>query len=142
MPGSDTPRAVFHRVIAAVIDRRPADAVALYAEDAVVTHPFDPSSRPLAGRAALAEHFAAGAAVPREMAARDVVVHETGDPEVIIAEFAYEGRVLDTGRTFTVPCVFVMRIRDGLVVQSRDYGHHLAMAHAVGRVPELVAALG
>lgn len=136
-----SPREVVLRLLDAVTGGKPADAAALYAEDAHVTHPFQPGDRPLVGRARLAEHFAAGAAVRREFDARDVVIHETGDPEVVIAEFAYHGRVVETGRSFVVPCVFVVRVRDGLIVQSRDYGDHLAMAYALDRVPELLAAL-
>ena len=141
MPASPSPREVVERLLEAVTGGRPADATALYAEDAHVTHPFRPGDRPLIGRARLAEHFAAGAGLQRELEARDVLIHATGDPEVVIAEFAYHGRVPATGRAFVVPCVFVMRVRDGLIVESRDYGHHLAMAHALDRVPELVAAL-
>jgi len=129
------------RLLDAVAGGRPADAAALYAEDAHVTHPFQPADRPLIGRARLAEHFAAGAAVPRVIEARDVVIHETADPELVIAEFAYHGRALDTGWPFAVGCVFVVRVRDGLIVESRDYADHLAMAHATGHVPDLMARL-
>lgn len=131
MPAPPSPRTVVLRLLDAVTGRRPDDAAALYAEDAHVTHPFRPGDRPLNGRAELAAHFAAGAAVPREFAARDVVIHETGDPEVVVAEFAYHGRALETGRSFAVGCVFVLRVRDGLIVESRDYGDHAAMARAL-----------
>lgn len=35
--------------------------------------------------------------------------------------------------------IFAMRIRDGEIVESRDYGDHLALAAATGRLPELIA---
>jgi hypothetical protein len=41
-----------------------------------------------------------------------------------------------------VPDIFVYRVRDGLVVHSRDYHDHLALAGLLGRVPELLAATG
>jgi len=75
------------------------------------------------------------------MTARDVLVHQTADPEVVIAEFAYHGRALETGRSFVLPCVFIMRVRDGLIVESRDYGDHLGLAYALDRVEELLGAL-
>lgn len=134
-PRTPAPRQVVERLLAAVTGRRPADAAALYADDAVVTHPFAPSDAPLAGRAALAEHFAAGPAVPREMRADDVVIHQTVDPEVVVAEFTYRGRATDTGRECATPCVFVVRVRDGLIVRSRDYAHHEAMARALEHAP-------
>lgn len=137
-----TPREVALRLLDAVTGGRPADAAALYAEDAHVTHPFGRATGHWSGGRGRPGIFAAGAAVRREFAARDVVIHETGDPEVVIAEFAYHGRVPDAGRSFVVPCVFVVRVRNGLIVEPRDYADHLAMAYALGRVPELVRALG
>jgi ketosteroid isomerase-like protein len=48
-------------------------------------------------------------------------VHETTDPEVVIAEFVYHARAAKDGELFRVPAVFVMRVRGGLIVESRDY---------------------
>ncbi|MGI5227827.1 nuclear transport factor 2 family protein [Actinoallomurus sp. CA-142502] len=134
-----TPREVFERVIDGVTHGRWDELPALYAEDAFVIHPFAPAGEPLTGREALRRHFAAGAGLGVTMTARDVVVHETGDPEVVIGEFAYEGTVTATGRRFTVPNVFVLRVRDGLIVESRDYADHVAFAAATGRLGALVA---
>jgi hypothetical protein len=39
-----------------------------------------------------------------------------------------------------VPNIFVTRIRDGLIVESRDYGDHVSMAAATGQLPDLIAA--
>lgn len=136
-----TPREVFERLIDGVSHRRWAELPGLYAEDAVVTHPFATPAGPLVGREALRRHFAAAAGMDLAMTARDVVVHETADPEVVIGEFAYEGRVTTTGRPFTVRNVFVLRVRDGLIVESRDYADHLAFAAATGRMAALVDAL-
>ncbi|MFD0523241.1 nuclear transport factor 2 family protein [Paractinoplanes durhamensis] len=68
-------------------------------------------------------------------------MHETADPEVIVAEFAYRGHVAETGETFTVPCVFIMRIRDGRIIESRDYIDAIASARAWGQLDSLLAAL-
>jgi ketosteroid isomerase-like protein len=125
------PCAVFQRLIDGVTARRPDRLPRLYAEDAVVVHPFaHPASR-LEGRGALREHFARLDHLPVEMRARNIVVHRTADPEVIIAEFEYAGRNTRTGRTFVVPNIFVMRIRDGRIVESRDYAHHQAFEEAM-----------
>ena len=40
-----------------------------------------------------------------------------------------------------MPAIFVLRVRDGLIVESRDYIDHLAMVRARGQVDELVAPL-
>jgi ketosteroid isomerase-like protein len=134
------PREVFERLIDGTTNRRWDELPELYAEDAVVVHPFATPDEPLIGREALRRHFAAGATMDLEMASRNIVVHETTDPEVIIAEFEYVGRVTTTGREFTVPNIFVIRVRDGLIIESRDYADHLTFAATTGRLPELLAS--
>lgn len=74
----------------------------------------------------LRQHFLAAAELPVEMQARNVVVYTTSDPEVIIVEFEYQGRVTTTGRSFTVSNIFVRRVRDGPEVASRDH-HNLVV---------------
>ena len=116
----------------------------LYAEQTHVTHPFHPlDPPPLRSRRELHEHFTTPPPVARTLNRQpvDVLVHETADPEVIIAEFAYQGRVEETGETFRVPCVFVMRIRDGLIIESRDYIDHVASSRAWGALDDLLSGL-
>ncbi|WP_436534991.1 nuclear transport factor 2 family protein [Actinoplanes sp. HUAS TT8] len=118
------------------------ELAACYAEHTDVRHPFQPlGDTPLLSRAALREHFSAGGR-PAGVERYDVVddhVFTTPDPEVVIFEFSYAG-VVD-GRAFTLPCIFVVRVRDGVIVESRDYVHHVAGARAFGRLPALAAAL-
>ena len=119
------------------------DALAeLYAEQTDVRHPFAPlGDTPLRTRAELREHFAA--AGPAHEVERfepvNAVVHATGDPEVIVFEFAYAISV--GGRDSEIPCIFVIRVRDGRIVESRDYSHHVGLARALGRLDELASAL-
>jgi ketosteroid isomerase-like protein len=40
-----------------------------------------------------------------------------------------------------VPCIFVVRVRDGQIVESRDYGDHVGLARAFGRLETLADAL-
>jgi ketosteroid isomerase-like protein len=118
------------------------DLAACYAEQTDVRHPFNPlGDTPLRSRTAVRKHFAAGGR-PTGVERYDVVddrVHATPDPEVVIFEFRYAG-VLG-GRAFTLPCIFVVRVRDGEIVESRDYADHVAGARAFGRLPALAAAL-
>ncbi|GGU04194.1 MULTISPECIES: nuclear transport factor 2 family protein [Actinomadura] len=126
-----SPRAVLQRLIDGITALRPEGLPQLYAEDAVVVHPFaHPASR-LEGREALRRHFAQLETLPVELKARNVVVHETADPEVIITEFEYAGRNTENGREFVVPNIFVLRVRDGHIVESRDYAHHRAFDEAM-----------
>lgn len=135
-----TPREVFHKLVEGVCAADP-ELHLLYAESTDVRHPFWPGE-PLLTREELRRHFAGppdSTADPIERRPVDVLVHETADPEVIVAEFAYAGRNLATGAEFRIPCVFVMRVRDGLIVESRDYIDHLASAQARGLLEEAVA---
>jgi ketosteroid isomerase-like protein len=115
----------------------------LYAERTDVRHPFNPyGDQPLRTRAELRAHFAARGEPPAGLerwAAVDVVVHQTGDPEVVVQEFRYAGRI--QGQEFAVPLIFVTRVRDGVIVESRDYADHVGLARAFGHLPELAAAL-
>jgi ketosteroid isomerase-like protein len=108
-------------------------------------HPMSPyGDQPLLSRDALREHF--GAAGPRVAGVvryqpDNIRIHETRDPEVIVAEFDYAGTVIASGEPFRVPCVFVLRVRDGLIVESRDYIDHVGMARARGLLDDLVGVL-
>ena len=137
-----SPREVFDALVEGVADGRWEELPRLYAEQTEVVHPFDPfRGPPLCTREELGEHFRQGAASAQTLTLRpaNVTIHETADPEVIIAEFEYQSHGT---KPFAVPCVFVLRVRHGKIVNSRDYIDHLAYARAQGQLNELLAALG
>ncbi len=140
-----SPREVFCELVYGVSDRRWDDLPRLYAERTHVEHPLAPLGLPvLRTREQLRDHFRAGATQTEpglRFSPDNIVIHQTTDPDVIVAEFEYRGTVLDSGEPFAVPCVFVMRVRDGEIVCSRDYADHLSFARARGQLDELVAAL-
>ncbi|WP_030231152.1 nuclear transport factor 2 family protein, partial [Streptomyces sp. NRRL S-350] len=138
-----SPREVFHELLTGVSEGRFSELARLYAEDAVVETVLQPvGPRRFEGRAVLAERFEeVGAHSPLELQPRNVVVRETDDPEVVVAEFDYHVRHRGTGRTIEASNVQVLRVRDGLIVHSRDYHDHLALAVVGGGLPQLVAAL-
>jgi ketosteroid isomerase-like protein len=133
--GMTSPRDVLEQLIEGVPARRWAELPDLYHEDAVVEQPMAlPRPVRLTGRRELAEHFAAASRLPLEMRAVDVVVRETTDPAIVVGEFAYDCLNEVTGRRFRVPNVFVVEVRDGLIVRSRDYTQHALFAWAFGRL--------
>jgi uncharacterized protein len=92
-----TPREVLERMIDGVTAQQWDSLPDLYTEDTVVDYPLQlPVPTRLRGRQALAEHFAAAAPLPLRMRAENLVVHETGDPEVAIGEFDHRGENTDT----------------------------------------------
>ena len=112
-----------------------------YAEDAVVEHRFAlPAPTRLEGREAIRVYFERSARAPLTLAVRNMTVHQTADPEVVIAEWDYE--VTAPGQSAEVANIQVSRVRDGLIVASRDYHNHFALAEAVGAAPRLLAAMG
>jgi ketosteroid isomerase-like protein len=65
---------------------------------------------------------------------RNMVVHETTDPEVIIAEYDAHGTVIATGAPFHQTVIAVLRVRNGQVVSYRDYLNPLTLAEALASV--------
>jgi ketosteroid isomerase-like protein len=127
-----------------VAERRWDDVVRLYGERTYVEHPFDPlGAPPLRTRDELREHFKPGTIAEPDIRRRpaNITVHDTTDPEVIVAEFEYQGTVGDAGEPFTLPCIFVLRVRSGEIVASRDYIDHLGSARVWGQFDELIAAI-
>ncbi|MFC1415544.1 nuclear transport factor 2 family protein [Streptacidiphilus cavernicola] len=143
MPASVTPREVFEQLIGRIAAGKWGDIAELYAEDADVEVVFAPvPPRRVHGRAELRERFVElGGGDAIRLNAEDVHVHATDDPEVVIAEFVYQGLFPATGRSFRTANIQVLRVRDGLIVETRDYHDHLALAVAGGGADRLLAAL-
>ncbi|MEV6117753.1 nuclear transport factor 2 family protein [Streptomyces sp. NPDC052109] len=143
MSETRSPREVFQKPLEDIGAGRLSELARLYAEDAVVETVFEPvGPRRIQGRAALEERFAeVAASSPVELTPANVVIRETDDPEVVVAEWDYQVRHRVTGRTFESADIQVLRVRDGLIVHSRDFRDHLALIVAGGALPQLVAAL-
>lgn len=141
--GSVSPREILQRLLSGISQGRWQSLHELYAQDAVVEYPFAlPAPVRLDGRPAICRYFAAVARMPLELRARDITLHETGDPEVIVAEWDYDGLVTTTGRSFQVSNIQVSRVRDGEIIASRDYHHHLVLAEVLGQLPRILASFG
>jgi ketosteroid isomerase-like protein len=137
-----SPQEVFLALVNAVADGRWEELPDFYAEQADVVHPFDPLRGPaLRSREAIRQYSSRAGAGPRQRRrVANVTIHETTDPEVIVAEFEYQGTD-DKGEQVALPAIFVLRVRDGEIVSSRDYHDHLASARARGQLDQLVAAI-
>jgi uncharacterized protein len=137
-----SPREVFLALVNGIAEGNPDGLPELYAEKIDVVHPFDPlRGAPLRSREELRKRMESLAAHPRQRRrVGNVTIHETADPEVIVAEFEYQGTT-DAGGPYALPAIFVMRVRNGEIVSSHDYHDHLASARVGGRLGELFAAL-
>ncbi|MGA5822315.1 nuclear transport factor 2 family protein [Kitasatospora sp. NPDC094028] len=120
-----TPRATVEEFLR-VTAEGPREALAdFYAPDAVIRIPFAPEGFPpeTTGRETMRARMKATAGLWSFHAVDEVTLHETGDPEVVIAEFRVRGRITATAEPFTLTYINVIRVVDGLIVSSRDYGN-------------------
>jgi ketosteroid isomerase-like protein len=85
-----SPREVFLALVNGIAEGNPDGLPELYAEQTNVVHPFDPlRGAPLRSRDELRKRMESLAARPRpRRRVGNVTIHETTDPEVIVAEFA------------------------------------------------------
>jgi ketosteroid isomerase-like protein len=115
----------------------------LLADDAVIETPFAPPGRPrrFAREEFLAFAKAGRASLPVQFEeCRELAVHQTTDPEVIVVEYELAGTVTTTGRHAAAPFIGVLRVRNGQIVGWREYQDAVAIAHALGQLPALLAS--
>lgn len=140
-----SPRQTAEQLLRASVSATPGDMADCYAPRVVIEMPFAVDglypSRIETTREELRARFRAGTASRRYKSLSNVMLHETHDPEVIIAEYELHGEMTATGDSFTARFAMVLTIRDGHIVHSRDYADPIAGARLLGRLPELVAAL-
>ena len=136
------PKQVVQALMQGISDGTWTNLHALFSDDAIIEYPFAlPIRTQLNGLEAIKKYFAAISAYPLKLQMRNMVVHETQDPEVVVAEWDYDGLVTTTGHTFQVSNITVTTVRDGKIVASRDYHNHAVLAGVLGRLPSLLAAL-
>ena len=132
-----SPREVLTRFQQTAIDKSLTDMMELFAADAVLEFPFTRPGIPsrMDGRAEIADFMRANwdNSPLSYTAYRDVTVHDTGDPEVIVVEQYAVGVSTATGADFRLPNIAVITVRDGRIVHFRDYVNVLAAAEAAGR---------
>jgi len=114
-----------------------ATFVELMAPDGYIEWPYRPPGVParLQGRPEIRQFLTAAAGeFIRFDEYRDVVVHETTDPEVIIVEYEAHGTVVPTGAPFRQTVIAVFRVRNGQILSYRDYINPLPLAEALASV--------
>lgn len=114
-----SPRAVFDTLVSCLAQGRWNEVTALYSDDVTVSNPFVQDGPSTSGRDGVEQFFGFLASRVAALHTEDVTVHETTDPEVVVAEFTMIGATEEGG--FEIPAVFVLRIRNGRIIQSRDY---------------------
>ena len=144
MSTSTRPRQTVERFLKAVVSPTPGDMADCYADQVVIEMPFASGLAPgriETTREEIRQRFAAGAAARRYTGLRDVRIHETADPDVLVLEYSLDGTRTSDSEPFTMSFVMVLTFRAGLIAHSRDYTDPIAGARALGRLPELAAML-
>lgn len=126
---------VFERLVRDLTSNSVEPDVELWAEDVVVEVPFAPVGRPrrFEGREALLAMAREGRrALPvRFDGARDIVVHRTGDPAVIVVEYELFGVLIPSGQPASAAFIGVLTARGGQVARWREYQDVAALVQAV-----------
>jgi uncharacterized protein len=137
-----TARDVFDKFREYVLGSVPDD---LWAPDVVIEAPFAAGGP---SRTEGRDNFLARTKTSRESLPvrfeemRNVVVHDTTDPNKIIVEYELVGTVLTTGKLESALFIAVMEVRDGLMTLWREYQNTLAIAQALGQLPDLETKFG
>lgn len=122
-----TPRETVELWLRTIVEGTRADLADLYAPDVVIQMPFASSGFPAEtrGNEVLRARMAAVEKLWSFEAVEDVTLHETAVPEVVVAEFKVRGQVIATKESFVLSYINVIRVVDGLISSSRDYGNPL-----------------
>jgi hypothetical protein len=139
------PRELFERWQRLVLGNDASTLGALSHPDVIVETPFAPPGHPrrIEGR----DQFLAFARPRRDALParfeefRNVVIHDTADPDVIVAEYELAGTVTTTGTRASAPFIVVLTARDGQITRWREYQDTLGMAVSLGQLPALLASV-
>jgi ketosteroid isomerase-like protein len=121
-----SPRAVVENLLKGIENRDRSELSALYHEDVLIEHPFNvPEPSTIKGKAALHAHFTGAPTRPFDLSVRNLVIRTTDDPEVVVAQYDY--LITTPAKTLEVANILVVRVRDGLILHSKDYHNHAAV---------------
>ena len=123
------PAELFRHGLRLLLDKDMSAFAGLWAEDGVMEFPFAPDGWPrrLEGREAVAAYLRH---YPDHIDLHDftdVRIHETTDPQTVVAELRGVGRLVATGAPFTMTYVQVLTVRDGRIASCRDYWNPLGV---------------
>lgn len=115
------------RALQLLLDKDMIGFAGLWAEDGVMEFPFAPPGWParVEGRAAIEDYLRDYPKMLDIQGFPKQVVHQSTDPDVLIAEFDAEGVVVATGKPYRASYIAVITTRDGEIVHYRDYWNPL-----------------
>jgi hypothetical protein len=105
----------------------------LCADDVVAEFPFAPEGSPrrLEGREALYEYLRGYPSVINVCSLPHLRLYSTDDPNVAIAEWSSSGEVLTNGNAYEMSYATFITVKDGLIVNYREYWDPLTFLEAM-----------
>ncbi|MEU8132581.1 nuclear transport factor 2 family protein [Streptodolium elevatio] len=94
--------------------------MAHYTEDAVFEFPYASPPARIEGKQTVSDYLR-GALGIFEIRVTVTEIHETTDPDTLVAEFTSEGKVTTTGKSYTNTYISVVRFRDGLIASQKEF---------------------
>lgn len=124
-----TPRALLDHAMDLLLAKDMAGFADLWATDGTMEFPFAPPGWPtrLDGRDAVRDYLRGYPDVFDVRSVTELTVHETTDPEVIVAEIEVDGVLVRTGTPYRRRYISVLTVRDGHIAGYRDYWSPLGM---------------
>ncbi|HEX4434854.1 MAG TPA: nuclear transport factor 2 family protein [Acidimicrobiales bacterium] len=136
---------ILRRYQQAIVSQSADNLADLYAVDAVHEVPFlfPGIATQLEGREQVRFTYRAAWAHSdaQPQSIRETAVHCSEDGETVVAEQTVVGVLASAGQPFEFPGVVVLRVREGEIIHARDYMDGLRVAHTMGRLPAVAAAL-
>jgi ketosteroid isomerase-like protein len=136
------PRELVGHALKLLLDKDMTAFAGLWAETGAIEFPFAPPGYPrrVEGRAAIQEYMRGYPEILDVQEITEQVLHQSVDPDVVIAEFEAAGRVVGTGMPYRMRYIAVITVRDGEIQHYRDYWNPLAAAETLGGSAELNTA--
>ncbi|MFI9560933.1 nuclear transport factor 2 family protein [Nonomuraea endophytica] len=124
-----TPRELLSKGMDLLLAKDMAGFADLWAADGTMEFPFAPPGWParLDGRAEVRDYLSGYTDVYDIKRVAEQAVHQTTDPEVIIAEIEVDGVLVRTGEPYQRRYISVITVRDGHIIGYRDYWSPLGM---------------
>lgn len=138
---TNSPRDILLKLLEGLSNQDWDVLVNLYAEDVIIQWPLAvPAPVIIRGRQALQKTLQDGWKL-LELQASNIRVHETLDPEIVIAEYDYNGKARATGKAFRSANILVLTIRNGRIISARGYHNHVIAAAALGTLEKITPQL-
>ena len=111
----------------------------MFAEDGAMEFPFGPDGYPkrVGPKSELIKYFKD---FPENLSFKEITkptLYFTTDPNVVLAEFSCEGTALKTGNPYNQTYISVITLRDGEIINYRDYWNPLVALTAIGGLEAL-----